>query len=196
MVLRLERLRPAPPPPVAPHRTVSRGHITDPALLQACAKTLELKGDKTTGWSTGWRINLWARLRNGEKAYQTYRKLLNYVRPGAGSRQGGGTYPNLFDAHPPFQIDGNFGGTAGVCELLVQSHGGAIELLPALPAAWSEGRVEGIRARGGFEISMEWAGGRVARATIKSEKGGHATVAFNGQSHDVSLGAGESIVLE
>lgn len=172
------------------------GHITDPALLQACAKTLELKGDKTTGWSTGWRINLWARLRNGEKAYQTYRKLLNYVRPGAGSRQGGGTYPNLFDAHPPFQIDGNFGGTAGVCELLVQSHGGAIELLPALPAAWSEGRVEGIRARGGFEISMEWAGGRVARATIKSEKGGHATVAFNGQSHDVSLGAGESIVLE
>ena len=172
------------------------GHITDPALLQACAKTLELKGDKTTGWSTGWRINLWARLRNGEKAYQTYRKLLNYVRPGAGSRQGGGTYPNLFDAHPPFQIDGNFGGTAGVCELLVQSHGGAIELLPALPAAWSEGRVEGIRARGGFEISMEWAGGRVARATIKSEKGGHATVAFNGQNHDVSLGAGESIVLE
>lgn len=170
-------------------------HLTDAKLRQACAKSLEIKGEESTGWSTGWRINLWARLHNGEKAYRIYRRLLNFVKPGATTRQKGGTFPNLFDAHPPFQIDGNFGGTAGVCEMLVQSDDGQIELLPALPAAWSSGEVSGIRARGGFEISMRWKDGKVTVAEIRTEKGGETTVAYNGTRRKISLGAGESVTV-
>ena len=167
-------------------------HIADPQLLAACEKSLDIKGSETTGWSTGWRINLWARLRNGERAYQIYRRLLSYVSPTSRSGQKGGTYPNLFDAHPPFQIDGNFGGTAGVCEMLLQSHAGRIELLPALPVAWDEGEVRGIRARGGFTIDMKWRNGLVTEARISSAKGGTATVAYNGKERKVSLKPGES----
>ena len=170
-------------------------HITDPELMEACATTLSMKGDKTTGWSTGWRINLWARLHEGNRAYQTYRRLLAFVPPGDGLAKGGGTYPNLLDAHPPFQIDGNFGGTAGVCEMLVQSHRGMIELLPALPDAWSEGSVSGIRARGGFTISMEWSKGKVDRATITAAKGGRTTVAYNGKHTEINLKPGETATL-
>ena len=171
-------------------------HITQPELMQACATTLRMKGDKTTGWSTGWRINLWARLHEGNRAYQSYRRLLAFVPPGEGRAKGGGTYPNLFDAHPPFQIDGNFGGTAGVCEMLLQSHAGRIELLPALPEAWAEGSVSGIRARGGFTISMEWSKGKVARATVTSAKGGRATVAYNGKQAEINLKPGETATLK
>ena len=171
-------------------------HLTDPALQKAAEKTLEIKGDETTGWSTGWRINLWARMKNGEKAYQIYRKLLTAVAPEKSRipnySKGGGTYPNLFDAHPPFQIDGNFGGVAGVCEMLVQSREGEIELLPALPKAWSEGCVSGLCARGGYEVEFEWKGGYVRDCSIKARKNGTVILKYNGQQKTVKMKAGQT----
>lgn len=154
-------------------------HITvdkTPQLAAACQRTLEIKGDKTTGWSTGWRVNLQARLHDGEAAYHTYRVLLNYISPdgyrGPGRRTGGGTYPNLLDAHSPFQIDGNFGGCAGVMEMLVQSsyvddtHTKAT-LLPALPAAWAEsGSIKGVCIRGGYKLDMAWKKGGIVSLTV------------------------------
>ena len=171
-------------------------HLTDATLQKAAEKSLEIKGDKTTGWSTGWRINLWARLHKPEQAYHIYQKLLTYVSPdkyrGPDRRRSGGTYPNLMDAHPPFQIDGNFGGTAGVCEMLMQSGDGKIELLPALPEAWKEGEVSGLCARGGFEVSFEWKGGYVRNCTIKSKTNSTVTLFYNGQQKTVKLKAGQT----
>ena len=162
-------------------------HITEaqPELMKACRKSLEIKGDETTGWSTGWRINLWARLKDADQAYHIYQKLLTYVSPdnykGEDKRRSGGTYPNLFDAHPPFQIDGNFGGTAGVCEMLVQSDGDTITLLPALPKAWKDGEVSGICARGGYELKMKWTDSKVVELTVKAKNKGKVKVAVNGR---------------
>ena len=175
-------------------------HLTDATLQKAAEKSLEIKGDKTTGWSTGWRINLWARLHKPEQAYHIYQKLLTYVSPdkyrGPDRRRSGGTYPNLFDAHPPFQIDGNFGGTAGVCEMLMQSSmvngQWAIELLPALPEAWKEGAVSGLCARGGFEVSFEWKGGKVRACQIKAKNNSTVTLLYNGQQKTVKLKAGQT----
>ena len=171
-------------------------HLTDLTLQKAAIRSLEIKGDETTGWSTGWRINLWARLRNGEKAYQIYRKLLTAVAP-EGSRmpnysKGGGTYPNLFDAHPPFQIDGNFGGTAGVCEMLMQSGDNKIELLPALPEQWKNGSVSGLCARGGYEVNFEWKDGKVRDCSIKAKTNSTVTLLYNGQQKTVKLKAGKT----
>ena len=170
------------------------GNNLPQSLYPAAETTLIQKGEISTGWSTGWRINLWARLHNGEKAYNIYRKLLNYVKPGATHRQGGGTYPNLFDAHPPFQIDGNFGGTAGVCEMLLQSHNGVVELLPALPKEWANGEVGGLRARGGFEVSIRWQGGKVVESTIKNGglKDSVVNVKYNGMQKTIPLKKGET----
>ena len=171
---------------------------TTPLLAEAARKTLIQKGDISTGWSTGWRINLWARLYNGEKAYQIYRRLLTYVAPDAirrgPGRAGGGTYPNLFDAHPPFQIDGNFGGTAGVCEMLIQSARG-IRLLPALPSAWTSGSVKGLCARGGFVLDFDWHNSRITNVRIKSTVGGETTLYYNGKAHKLRLKAGKEAVL-
>ncbi|MBQ9232153.1 MAG: glycoside hydrolase family 95 protein [Prevotella sp.] len=181
-------------------------HLEASELQEAAKQTLIQKGDETTGWSTGWRINLWARLKNGEKAYQIYRKLLTFTDAQddqrEGTRHAGGTYANLMDAHPPFQIDGNFGGTAGVCEMLMQSRlltakGKQpivlIELLPALPKEWKDGKVSGLCARGGFEISFEWKDGKVRSATIKAKKAGPITLLYNSQQKTFRLKAGQTL---
>ena len=165
-------------------------------LLKACERSLEIKGDMTTGWSTGWRINLWARLHKPEQAYHIYQKLLTYVSPdnyrGPDCRRSGGTYPNLFDAHPPFQIDGNFGGTAGVCEMLMQSVNNRIELLPACPKAWKNGYVSGLCARGGYELCFEWKDSKVHYCTIKAKNDGFVTLLYNGIEKNIRLKAGET----
>jgi alpha-L-fucosidase 2 len=166
-------------------------HVTlekTPLIANAAKKTLEIKGDETTGWSKGWRINLWARLKDGEHAYKMYRELLKFVPPDETKEnytKMGGTYPNLLDAHPPFQIDGNFGGAAAVAEMLVQSNAEYIELLPAIPKAWQSGTVKGLKARGNYEIDMTWSKGQVTNLKIKSSTNATATVLMNGKMETV-----------
>lgn len=152
-----------------------------PELAAAAKQSLIQRGDVSTGWSMAWKINWWARLHDGNHAHKILKQGLTYIDPTEKKEQmsGGGTYPNLFDAHPPFQIDGNFGATAGITEMLMQSHAGEIHLLPALPDEWSDGAVSGIRARGGFEINMKWSKGRLTNASIVSTIGGNCRLRTN-----------------
>jgi alpha-L-fucosidase 2 len=153
-----------------------------PELATAAKKSLEIRGDEATGWGIGWRLNLWARLGDGEHAHKILGMLLSPDR----------TYPNLFDAHPPFQIDGNFGGTAGITEMLLQSWGGSIFLLPALPKQWPTGEVRGLRVRGAAGMDLRWRNGRLVQARLSSDKGGDYSLVYGKQVVETTLQAGHS----
>lgn len=192
---------------VYPGHNVDDGVHTKEEIYRAASRSLEIKGDQSTGWSTGWRVNLYARLHDAKNAYHIYRKLLSYVSPdgyrGTDARRGGGTYPNLLDAHSPFQIDGNFGGCAGVIEMLMQSEYSledkrkpnvVVELLPALPENWKDGSVSGIRARGGITVDMTWKDGQVATLTLVAQKRCRIVLKANGVSQVIKLKKGKNVL--
>jgi alpha-L-fucosidase 2 len=170
--------------------------------LAAARKSLEFRGDGGTGWSLAWKINFWARLGDGDHAHRMLDNLLTLTdSPKTNYETGGGVYTNLFDAHPPFQIDGNFGATSGICEMLMQSHRRAadgtqlVELLSALPTAWPTGSFAGLRARGGFEIGVRWSNGRLDACTIRSLVGNPLTIKHGDRERRFDTKSGDVIEL-
>ena len=166
---------------------------TTPELFAAAKKSLEFRGDEGTGWSLAWKINLWARLLDGNHAYRLVKDALRPVgSKHIGYSGGGGAYPNLFDAHPPFQIDGNFGFASGVAEMMLQSHLGELHLLPALPSIWASGSISGLRARGGYTVNLNWVKGRLTLAVIHADQKGSISVRYGDQAREVHFEAGQT----
>jgi alpha-L-fucosidase 2 len=182
------------------------GNGIDPVRQADWAKaarlSLEKRSDDGTGWSLAWKVNFWARLRDGDRALTLLNKLLRPVTfQGVNMSNGGGSYPNLFCGHPPFQIDGNFGGTAGIAEMLLQSHltdGDVriLDILPALPSAWTKGSVKGLKARGAILADIQWESGRKIRLTLKAEKSGRFLLRMGDKSRLVNMQANEVKILE
>jgi alpha-L-fucosidase 2 len=156
--------------------------LETPKLAEAAKVSLNARGDGGTGWSLGWKTNFWARLEEGNRAYKVYRRAIHLTdNEGVEMHNGGGSYSNLLCAHPPFQLDGNMGATAGVAEMLLQSHAGVIHLLPALPKAWPSGKIKGLKARGGYEVDIEWKNGELVQAVIKAQKSGSCKIKYKNQ---------------
>ncbi|MDH5598546.1 MAG: glycoside hydrolase family 95 protein, partial [Cyclobacteriaceae bacterium] len=164
-----------------------------PELAEAAKQSMLLRTNNGTGWSIAWKISLWARLYEGDMAYDALKKLLAYYDGYTETTHGGGTYPNLFDAHPPFQIDGNFGGTAGIAELLLQSHENTIDLLPALPSDWKKGSIKGLRARGGYTVDLKWEDGKLLHVDIVSDFDQTCSIKYDGITYSIPLTAGAKI---
>jgi alpha-L-fucosidase 2 len=168
-----------------------------PELSEAAKVSLKGRGDDGTGWSIAWKINFWSRLLDGNHAYKLLRRAMQLTSDdGVNMMDGGGLYSNLFSTHPPFQLDGNMGATAGIAEMLLQSHTDAIHVLPALPDNWPKGEITGLKARGGFEIDIEWSDGKLTNVIVKSKLGGAVKLKYDKRIVEMNMAAGEKIVLD